>query len=432
MIFLRTLALFAGLAWAASGAAQSTDGESHVWVAYADQPAEPQDDPSYAVYRKGYGLVMEEQWAEAMKRFEDLQSRYPASQYVDDAAYWSAFALKQTDGKKALAAYATFLQRFPRSRYFGDAAADYAYLRMREAPSGREDSTAARWHILVPPQPLNDVDLHPGSVLSMTVRRLNRSLSGRVAITIEQYDSRIRPNETLSRDLRLKLETLAALGEIRDDEQAFRTLRDAARDPLQPPLFRTVALRSLSQFSRFDPLPVLTDAARNDTSIQVRRTAIVCIGNVQRDKPRAVETLAGIYEQTPENEIQQRGIILGAVANVGNEQALTFLTRVARSSANDELQLTAIDHMSVTGKDKHRSVEALIGLFRSLPADRRQAMQAALYGVAEVGTDRAVEFLAGVASSHEDYDLRREAVYYLGNIGGEKARHALFEILKSP
>jgi hypothetical protein len=30
----------------------------------------------------------------------------------------------------------------------------------------------------------------------------------------------------------------------------------------------------------------------------------------------------------------------------------------------------------------------------------------------------------------EDYDLRRDAVYYLGSIGGENARSALYDILK--
>ena len=48
-----------------------------------------------------------------------------------------------------------------------------------------------------------------------------------------------------------------------------------------------------------------------------------------------------------------------------------------------------------------------------------------------MGNDKAVDFLKNVAMSDEDFDLRRDAVYYLGNIGGEKARSALYEILKS-
>jgi HEAT repeat protein len=54
-----------------------------------------------------------------------------------------------------------------------------------------------------------------------------------------------------------------------------------------------------------------------------------------------------------------------------------------------------------------------------------------VYEVADVGNDRAVEFLLRVAKSDADYNLRSDAVYYLGNIGGDKARTALYEILKS-
>jgi HEAT repeat protein len=41
-----------------------------------------------------------------------------------------------------------------------------------------------------------------------------------------------------------------------------------------------------------------------------------------------------------------------------------------------------------------------------------------------------VDFLTTIALRHDDYELRRDAVYYLGNIGGEKARAALYEILR--
>jgi HEAT repeat protein len=52
------------------------------------------------------------------------------------------------------------------------------------------------------------------------------------------------------------------------------------------------------------------------------------------------------------------------------------------------------------------------------------------YSIAEVGNDKAVDFLTNVALTHENYDLRTNAVYYLGSIGSEKARASLYRILK--
>jgi HEAT repeat protein len=49
-----------------------------------------------------------------------------------------------------------------------------------------------------------------------------------------------------------------------------------------------------------------------------------------------------------------------------------------------------------------------------------------------MGTDRAVDFLAQVARDSSEDELRRDAVIYLGTIGGPKARNALYEILRSP
>ena len=52
------------------------------------------------------------------------------------------------------------------------------------------------------------------------------------------------------------------------------------------------------------------------------------------------------------------------------------------------------------------------------------------YSIADIGNEQAIDFLGKVARTSDDYDLRREAVYYLGSIGGEKARAVLYEILK--
>jgi HEAT repeat protein len=81
-------------------------------------------------------------------------------------------------------------------------------------------------------------------------------------------------------------------------------------------------------------------------------------------------------------------------------------------------------------QDKNRSVETLIELFYAIPDSRAEQRGNVFYSIAEVGNDRAVDFLAKIAQSRGKYDLRSDAVYYLGSIGSERARTALYEILK--
>ena len=62
-------------------------------------------DAGYALYKEGYALVLEEKYAEARKKFGELLSKYPGSSYADDARYWSAYSMRNTDRQKAIEEY---------------------------------------------------------------------------------------------------------------------------------------------------------------------------------------------------------------------------------------------------------------------------------------------------------------------------------------
>ncbi len=101
--------LILSLLLAASGFGQSSGFRSPTPIASVGWLEEPgsQEGPDYAVYKKGYDLVLDEKWDAARKQFAELQEKHPKSDYIDDARYWSAYALMHTDLKKAL----SYLQR---------------------------------------------------------------------------------------------------------------------------------------------------------------------------------------------------------------------------------------------------------------------------------------------------------------------------------
>ena len=80
-------------------------------------------------------------------------------------------------------------------------------------------------------------------------------------------------------------------------------------------------------------------------------------------------------------------------------------------------------------KDKSKSVETLGSLYNGVPQSHENQRSMILYEIADIGNDQAVDFLSDVARRDSSYDLRSEAVYYLGNIGGEKARAVLYDVL---
>jgi len=380
-LFLFTLLLVASPAAAVpAGEDRHARPAEHALLASLDRASAEQndakDDPGYAMYKEGYNLVLEERWEEARKAFAAMAAKYPTSDFIDDAQYWSAYALKHLDRKKAEAEYRKFVKDYPKSTYFDDAVADLSELDAQayvvtsgEAPTtvtvtgtgngyaygiGRNTERA-----------LAGMERSLRKLNRLGVLRAPRAASN--GLTFTRPPSRVElpalvgEEEKLDPETELKIEALYALGNAKEDEKSFATLKQVAVDMKAALPLRRAALDALSDFKKFDVLPVYLEIARRDTT--------------------------------------------------------------------EEMQSLAIDFISSHGKDKNKSVGTLIDLFTTLPKSRSEQRRTVFYFIAEVGNDRAVDFLGTVAKTSDDHDLRREAVFYLGNIGSEKARTVLYGIL---
>jgi tetratricopeptide (TPR) repeat protein len=330
-------------------------------------PEDNQGDPGYGLYKAGYGLVLEERWKEAREKFSELLARFPKSDYIDDASYWSAFCLKHTSKKEALAAYKKFLEAFRSSSYYDDAVADKQDLEFEQnAPRSLGVPVAPPAAVGVTPRPdLAPSMKHWNRQLSTTLRRMLRP--GRIyaptpGSSYAIAGTHVAGEEPLDEKTQLKIEALNALGGKEDDE-SFATLREVALNTHQHRAVREVAIDGLSTMSKHDVLPVLVEIAGKDTVSDLASQSIDLIGQLDIDKNRRVTTLEEV--------------------------------------------------------------------FRSLPARRSEERQTVVYTIANVGNDRAVDFLKSVALSDGDMDLRKDAVYFLGNIGSPHSRQALQDILRN-
>ena len=333
---------------------------SSAWAMNSESP-DDKSDPGYALYKEGYGLILDEKYDEARQKFAALLSKYPKSAYAVDALYWTAYSLRNADARAAISTYKKFIYEYPKSAYYDDAVADLETLQAQIAPPPPDPVTAPfPPHAQEPAWPL----------MESNMRNLQRKLQlemrymGRVHFAMRPAMPFSAPSgeEKLDEATRLRMDALFALGDAKQDEKSFTTLRDVAQDMQQPRPLRVAAMDALTNFSKFDVLQVYVDIAKKDT--------------------------------------------------------------------NREVQGYAIDFIGESGSDKNQRVGVLEELYRSLPQSRMDQRQTIVYTIADVGNDRAVDFLKHVALSDPNYDVRRDAVYYLGSIGGEKARAALYEILK--
>src|SRR5882762_3736940 len=90
----------------------SDGGGEPIATTWLDDAGDNKRDPAYKIYKEGYHLVLDERWEEARKKLHEVEKSYPTSEYVDDAEYWSAYALMHIDKKKAAESYERFIQRF--------------------------------------------------------------------------------------------------------------------------------------------------------------------------------------------------------------------------------------------------------------------------------------------------------------------------------
>jgi HEAT repeat protein len=176
------------------------------------------------------------------------------------------------------------------------------------------------------------------------------------------------------------------------------------------------------------PRPSQDDAEEMDPNIRLKMDALYALGETREDSV-SFRTLRDVaVDKTQPRALRESA--LDALSNFTHFDVLPVFLDVVKKDTSEEVQNMAIDYIGQISKDKNRLAETLRDLFYAVPRSRTEQLQTILSSIAEVGNDKAVDALAHVARTDNDYDFRSDAIYYLGNIGGERARTVLYEILR--
>jgi TolA-binding protein len=82
----------------------------------------PQEKDAVA-YKAAYNLILDSKWEEARKAMEDLARNFPKSGWVDDARYWSCYALEKLNRaqEEVFRHYQEFIKIYPASQWVNEA-----------------------------------------------------------------------------------------------------------------------------------------------------------------------------------------------------------------------------------------------------------------------------------------------------------------------
>lgn len=439
--------------WPASVAHAATTGES-----FAEVPPAPwgQAGPADSLYHLAREAINRRDFRRAAALFAEISARYPRSEYAPDALYWRAFALyragREDDLREALRALDTQRSRFPRASTITDAR--QLAIRIRGALAQQGDVASAE--------------------------------------AVSRAATQNRPCVPGDDDTEIRAAAINALLQM-DAEGALPIIRQVLqkRDECSIAL-REKAVFLLSQKKSSETETLLIDVVRNDPSSSVREQAVFWMGQVKTDKAAAM--LEEIATASPDSKLRVKAIhalheqgsargaaLLRQLAEAGQtpaavrEQAIFWLgqrrsqenaeflrslfVRLGRDERNDDIRkkvLFSLSQMRGFGNDRWLLG---IGVDTTNSADLRghalwTAGQAGIPGTdlatvydrlsnAEVkekliwvlseSRDRvATDKLVEIAQRDSDVEMRKKALFWLGQKNDPRIRQILTDIINRP
>ena len=344
-------------------------------------PREPwsAQDPADSLYRLGRRAMADENYSRAAQLFGQLVDRYPDSDYAGDALYYRAYSLYQLGGKRDLRDAIDAIER--QAKDYSDA-------------STREDAKTLRTRIE-----------------SMQARGGDAGAAQRIADkAIQLGDERGCPNE----DQDDRVVALQALMQM-DAESALPILRQvlAKRGSCTVNL-RKNAVFIVSQKHGDEATSLLLDVARSDPSDEVRADAIQWLG--QTRSPRAVTALDSIASSAADDAILEKAIF--ALSQTRDERSDAALRRIAaddRKSVHARTQAIFWFGQTHRDADDMRFLRDLFGRSRD-----EEIQSSIIQAMAQAHTSESMRWLIDLARDKSlSIEARKNALFWAGQNGAD-------------
>ncbi|HEY2066377.1 MAG TPA: HEAT repeat domain-containing protein [Gemmatimonadaceae bacterium] len=337
-------------------------------------------DPADSLYRAAQDALNKSDYHRAADLFAELTRRYPSSDFAADALYWRAFALyragREDDLREALKSLETQRTTFPRATTSADAAA--LAVRIRGSLARRGDAPSAE-------------------AVSSAATAPTRCVAGR------DDDEDVR---TAAMNALLQMDAEQAVPIIKQVLQR----RDACSVNL-----RRKAMFLLSQKHSPETETLLMEAIRSDPDAEVREQAVFWLGQVHSDK--AAEALEEIATRSPDRALREKAVF--ALGQQGTPRGTALVRRLAESpdtpeSVREQAIFQLGQRRSAENAEFLRGLFTRLG-----KGDRndelRKRLLFSLSQMRGVGNDRWLLSVALDTSEHEE--VRKHALFSAGQAG---------------
>jgi HEAT repeat protein len=169
----------------------------------------------------------------------------------------------------------------------------------------------------------------------------------------------------------------------------------------------------------------LADIIRNEQeSVEVRKQAAFAIG-ISQDA-NAVTALQGLFDQVTEREVRKQIVFAAFVNHNHSDSAIEFLINAAGKDKDREVRKQAIFWLGQ--KAGQRTLEVLGNTVEQNDEDTEVQKQA-VFAISQRKKDESVPMLIKIAKTHQKGEVRKQALFWLGQIDDERALEVFKEIL---
>ena len=264
----------------------------------AERPPAPrgQAGPADSLYRLAREAISRGEFRRAAGLFAEISTKYPRSEYAPDAPYWRAFALyrlgRDEDLREALRSLDSQQRRYPKATTIADA--KELAIRIRGVLAQQGDVRSAE--------------------------------------AVSRAATRNQPCDRDGNNSEIRAAAMNALLQM-DAQSAVPIIKQVLqkRDECSIAL-REKAVFLLSQKPSAETETIMLDVLNNDPSRSVREQAVFWLGQVHTEK--AAAALEGIATSSPDMELREKAI--HALHEHGSTRAAALLRRLAESSQTPE------------------------------------------------------------------------------------------------
>ncbi len=357
-----------------------------------------------AAYQRAYELVLDEEWSRASDALKDFLQEYRRSDWEDDAQFWQCYVREKSGAsdESAFECYQDFVNDNDESKWVDDARANMVTLAQRLARSGKREYMT----IIESMQAEGDEEVKLAALDALWQMGDERALDA----VLDLYDN------SASEQFRKKI--IFALSQFGSPRAAEKLKDIALQDP--NPTIRSEAIFWISQHGGSEVISLLEEIANQENSEEVQKKIIFAYSQLGRE---AVPQLIRIARTHPDTDIQKDAIFW--LSQMGGPEVMDFFRELIGETNDEEVQKGLVFAFSQLGDD---GAPALIDIART--HQNPEIQKDAIFWLSQIGGSEVMDFFSELINQIDDEEVQEGIVFAISQLGREGAPR-LIEIART-